>query len=622
MTGAPVARKLWFPAFEPEVDHALFLLGHRNLLSTGLGQIALTGLVALTSYQRTETVTLSLWLGLLVLAGLSYMWLYWHFQPEVSLPSPNVAGVKRWQRYRRSLQFCSAVGWGWMAWLMVPGATVQNAILLSVFTGVVGHAAAGNSANDFLGVVISAITTVLIFIWHIPAIFGDEAIPLMLMLMLYVVVLISSLGNTHRGLRRSIHLQLENKALAISNAQQAARAEKANRDKSEFLAAASHDLRQPVHALLLLVEAYRQQVPGAREHPLMQHITQAGQSINGLFNALMELSRLESGTEKPTLAEFDLQDALQQVMAHSLPEAQAKGLHLRSYLAPGLRTLRLATDPVLFQRIVANLLSNALRYTPRGGVLLALRRAHTDGCVQGQAPADGVWLEVWDTGVGIAQADQSRIFDPYVQMGNRERDRSQGLGLGLAIVRHACELLGLTVSVASVPGRGTRFRLAVPGRLIVPAARLPSATSAAPGPDPSLACGGVWLRRRRVLLVDDDPLVQVAMQALLKGWQIDVRAATRGDATVLEVCGPAWIPECILCDFRLPGTMNGIELLDFLQQAFPQSMGVLLTGEMVQTVQQAAEDAGYLLLSKPVDAAVLASTLGALLERRHEERMP
>jgi CheY-like chemotaxis protein len=205
-------------------------------------------------------------------------------------------------------------------------------------------------------------------------------------------------------------------------------------------------------------------------------------------------------------------------------------------------------------------------------------------------------------------------------MGNLERDRSQGLGLGLAIVRHACDLLGFTVTVTSVPGRGTRFRLAVPSDLVLPNLAPKAAALLTLGAEQMPVKAGVWLHGRRVLLVDDDPLVQLAMQALLGGWQLDVRTATRGDESVLAVCDGGWQPECVLCDFRLPGSMNGIELLDFLQQKFPAAIGLLLTGEMVQTVQQAAEDAGYMLLSKPVDASVLAYTLGALLERRSEER--
>jgi len=608
--------KTWLPAFEPQVEHDLFLLSHRNLSTTGWGQMLLASLVAVTCYGRSNTTRLAIWWGLLTLLGLGYAFLHRRFATEVTLAPPNESGVRRWKRARRTLQFLSAVGWGAMAWLMVPGDAVLNAVLMIVFAGVVGHAAAGNSANDFWAVVVSAITIWLIFIQHIPDVFGNDAGMLVLMLTLYIVVLISSLGNTHRTLRQSIGLKIENKALAVSNAEQAARAEKANRDKSEFLAAASHDLRQPVHALLLLLEAYRQQVPAASDHPLMQHIVAAGQSINSLFNALMELSRLESGTEKITVSQFGLSAALQDVLTGMQPEAQAKGLSLRCYQSPDMRQIQVCTDQVLLKRIVGNLISNAVRYTPRGGVLLTLRRAYGPADQGGQ----NVWIEVWDTGVGIAQEDQARIFDPYVQMGNPERDRSQGLGLGLAIVRRACDLLGFKVALTSVPHRGTRMRLILPDGVIQKRPRQePVLAASSHGASPR-ATAGVWLRARRVLLVDDDPLVQLAMQALLKQWQLDVRVATRGDASVLQSCEAGWEPECILCDFRLPGTMNGIELLDFLQQQFPAAIGLLLTGETLPSVQDAAEDAGYMLLSKPVDPELLAYTLGVLLERRHEER--
>lgn len=610
MNSLRTAATRWFPAFEPEVDHALFLLGHRNLLTTGWGQIALASLVSLTTYQLTSTLTLALWLTCLTLTGLGYLWLHRHFQVQANQPPPNVAGVKRWQRYRRTLQFLSAVGWGCMVWLMVPGATLQNAILMTVFTGVIGHAAAGNAASDYAGVVISAITTVLVFIWHIPAIFGDKSLSLMLMLVLYVVVLISSLGNTHRSLRKSIRLQMENKALAVSNAQQARCAEKANRDKSEFLAAASHDLRQPVHALLLLVEAYRQQVPDAQSHPLMVQIVQAGQSINSLFNALMELSRLESGTEQVRMTSVALDQVVRDALKNALPEARNKGLRLRSYVAPKVRSMRVQSDQVLLGRVIGNLISNAVRYTHSGGILLTLRRA----------PPGGIWLEVWDTGIGISHAHLERIFDPYMQVGNQERDRSKGLGLGLAIVKHATELLGLTVDVRSELGRGTRFRVWMPAATVSNAQNPNGSATPQTGLATQNAAVPPWLAGRRVLLVEDDAMVLTAMLALLSGWGLDLRSAVRGDASVLQACAPDWVPECVLCDFRLPGPLTGIDLLDQFQVRFPGVICVLLTGEMAPSVLEEAEDAGYLLLSKPVDASVLAMTLGTLLERRAEER--
>jgi len=592
------------------VDHALFLTGHRNLLTTGWAQIALAGLVAYAIHRVADPVLLTVWLACLILTGISYTLLHRYFAPEVQKPAPNVAGVRRWQRYRRTLQFCSAVGWGSMAWLMVPGATVQNAILMTVFTGVVGHAAAGNSANDYLGVVISAITTVIIFTWHIPAIFGDDAVLLMLMLVLYVVALISSLGNTHRSLRQSIRLQHQNQALAISNAAEAARAEKANRDKSEFLAAASHDLRQPVHALLLLVEAYRQQVPQAHDHRLMTQIVQAGQSINGLFNALMELSRLESGSEKVQWAEMNIKQAMQSSLKAASPQASSKRLSLRSFVSCRLPSVWVWSDEVLFGRVLSNLVTNAVRYTHSGGVLLALR----------PAPEGGLWLEVWDSGIGISQADQDRIFDPYVQVNNKERDRSKGLGLGLAIVKHAAELLGMTVSVRSQPGHGTRFRISIPADRVSNRKAVDATDQALPQTEGAKVVHPTWLMGARVLLVEDDPLVLAAMLALLQGWGMDLRTATRGDASVLQVCGPDWAPDCVLCDYRLPGPLTGIDVLDEVQRRYPQAIGIMLTGEMLPNVQREAEDAGYLLLSKPVDAAVLAATLGTLLDRRHEER--
>lgn len=611
MNKVPSRHKPWVPIFEPEVDHALFLLGYRNLLNTGYGQIVLACLVALATHKRADTLTLVLWLGYLLLAGLGYLALHRHFAPMVQQAGPNPSGVKHWYRMRRSLQVLSSMGWGCLGFLMVPDATAHNVIVMTAFAGVVGHSAAGNSANDFLGFVISAATITLVLLLRVPAIFGDDALSISLMCAFYAAALTTVLRNTHNSLRESIRLRMDNAALAASNASQAARAEKANRDKSEFLAAASHDLRQPVHALLLLIEAYRQQVPAAVNHPLMKNITQAGHDISHLFNALMELSRLESGSETPLPSDFDLMPLLRDLLERSQTEALQKGLRLRNYRSSRLPTSWVCTDSVLLQRILGNLLANALRYTSCGGILLSLRQAH------GKA---GIWLEVWDTGIGISPADQTRIFDPYVQIANRERDRSKGLGLGLAIVKHACELLGLQVAVRSQPGRGTRFRLFLPERIVrtapAQAERLYPLEQQA-----SVLQTGSWLKGRRVLLVEDDPLVQIAMQSLLMGWQMDVRSTARGDASVLDSCRDNWQPECVLCDFRLPGELNGIEVLDLLQLKFPKAIGVLITGELLQTVQQTADDAGYLLLSKPVDARVLAFTLETLLDRRNEERI-
>jgi len=442
---------------------------------------------------------------------------------------------------------------------------------------------------------------------QLPAVFGADATTITVMCVLYLIALVSVVRNTQKLMRASISLRLANAALAQTSAEQAARAEKANREKSEFLAAASHDLRQPVHALLLLVEAYRQQEPQAARHPLLVHIAAAGQSISDLFNSLMELSRLESGVEKPVMVQFDVSELIGRVLLRVRPHADRRGITLRKFEARGLDCAALCTDKVLLERILGNLLSNAIRYTPQGGVLLVVRCAHG---------GDGLWIEVWDTGVGIEDVDQARIFSPYVQIGNRERDRSKGLGLGLAIVHHAASLLGLEVTVKSQLSRGSRFRVHVPRRLCLSDkvdAESKFERAVLPTAVPQLA-------GRRVLLVDDDPMVLQAMQALLHTWNVDLRCATRGDDTVLAACGAEWAPECILCDFRMPGKLNGIELLDLILERIPDAVGILLTGEMVQAVQTQAEEAGYLVLYKPLNPAVLASTLSAVMNRRDRAR--
>jgi CheY-like chemotaxis protein len=225
---------------------------------------------------------------------------------------------------------------------------------------------------------------------------------------------------------------------------------------------------------------------------------------------------------------------------------------------------------------------------------------------------------VWDTGLGIAPADQARIFDPYVQVANRERDRSQGLGLGLAIVRHASALLGISVSLQSRLGRGSCFRLHLPASMLANAPAAGAVKLVAQ--ESTVVRPASWLAGRRVLLVDDDVMIQHAMQALLGSWGLDLRCAGLGDTTVLALCAPDWVPDCVLCDFRLPGPLDGIAMLDFLQDRFPDMVGILQTGELVQTVQERAEEAGYMVLFKPVDAHILASTLAAVLDRRTLER--
>jgi len=609
-SGSTLSTLTLFPTYAPAVERDLFLLGYRNLRAHIVGHVSLSFLVAAGAWIAAPHARVLAWLGWMLALALVFGLGFWLFRQRAAMTTINAQDLVQWKRMHLFMVTWPGLGWGSIGFLFVPDAQLNNLMVMTAFAGALAYSAVSN-AHDLRGFVVSVTLASLLLLSQLPAAFGDHAWAASGMCLLYLSVMAWVARNAHLTLIESIELRLANEQLAQRNAEIASRAEKANRDKSEFLAAASHDLRQPVHALLLLVEAYRQQVPAASTHPLMQQIAQAGHAINSLFNSLMELSRLESGSEKVQLVDFRLVPWLKLALERAQPQAQAVGLALRSFVASGVGNAVAHTDQVLLGRVLGNLLGNALRYTPRGGVLLALRHAH------GSA---GLWLEVWDTGIGIPQTDQARIFDPYVQIDNRERDRSKGLGLGLAIVKRATELLGLTVTVRSVPGRGTRFRVTLPGGVFtLQGSRHESGASALTTPVQE-ARPASWLVGRRVLLIDDDAMVMAAMLALLSGWGLDLRTATRGDLTAFDACPPGWEPECVLCDFRLPGPMNGIAVLEALQQRYARVVGVLLSGEMVQSVQQDAEDAGFLLLSKPVDAGALMSLLTTLLERRSENR--
>lgn len=598
----------WLTISEPAVEQALFVLGYRNLKAHLVGHVALSLLVAAGTWIAASHALVLGWLVWMLCLALIFVHGIWAFRLKVGRATVACAELKQWKITNFWIVTLPGIGWGSIGLLLVPGAQVNNLLVMTSFAGALAYSAVSN-AHELRSFVVSVSLASLVLMSQLGVAFGDQAWIAAGMCMLYFGVMAWVARNAHVTLLESITMRLANEVLASKNAENAARAEQANRDKSEFLAAASHDLRQPVHALLLLIEAYRQQVPAAATHPLVLNIATAGQSIGVLFNALMELSRLESGMEKPTLTTFGLADVLQRLLGRIRPLSDRKCLVLSSFVARQAANMSLCTDQLMFERIVGNLLSNAVRYTHRGGVLLGLRPAHG---------GQGWWLEVWDTGLGIDPADQARIFDPYVQIANRERDRSKGLGLGLAIVRRASELLGIAVSVRSRRARGSCFRLHLPPSLL--GLQLVSSAESLAAYDSSIVIPAHWLAGRRVLLVDDDSMIQRAMEALLGSWGIDLRCAGVGDHAVLDVCVPDWVPDCVLCDFRLPGPLDGVAMLDFLQDQFSGMVGILQTGELVQTVQARAEEAGYMVLFKPIDARILAATLASVLDRRMQER--
>jgi signal transduction histidine kinase len=354
----------------------------------------------------------------------------------------------------------------------------------------------------------------------------------------------------------------------------------ANRAKSRFLAAASHDLRQPVHALGLFVA----QLQGARDPAVRERIVEKVEAsttaVSQLVEALLDISKLDQGTVEPQLSELALQPLLDRLEQAFSMSAQAKNLRFR--VRPSALCVR--SDPVLLERIVLNLVANAVRYTRHGGIVVAARRR-----------GDRARIEVWDTGIGISPEEQQHIFEEFYQAAGAPDGAAKGLGLGLAIVDRLSRLLGLTVTLRSTPDRGSLFAVDVP----VAAQQAPRAAPVG-GP---LEAGRI--EGLRVLLIDDDAAAREAAEGLLIQWGCEVvSASSRTEA--LGLLSAYARPSVIISDYRLGPHERGTDVVKEIRLKLAAAIpAVIVSADSSATSFEAIAAEGLHLLRKPLKAAQL-----------------
>jgi signal transduction histidine kinase/CheY-like chemotaxis protein len=374
----------------------------------------------------------------------------------------------------------------------------------------------------------------------------------------------------------AIRLRLENQHLVQDLRREKAAAEAANVAKSRFLAAASHDLRQPVHAMSLFVAALRGQEMSAEARGLLDHIDTSVRSLSGLFGGLLDVSRLDAGVVEIRRASFAIQPLMERVCRDYRAEAAKKGLELR--VRPSVAFLD--SDPMLFERILRNIVANAVAYTDRGAVLVGCRRA-----------SPRVRVQVWDTGRGIAPREQTLVFQEFYQVGNPERDRTRGVGLGLAIVKRLTARLDHALELRSVVGKGTCFSVEVP------LAAVPVPVKGIAAAEPFAAARGSGL----ILVVDDEVAIQIAMTSLLQSWGYSVIAAGSFIEMMERIASNTLAPRLIVCDYRLRDNDTGSSVIERLRNEYNDEIpGMLITGDTAPDRLKEAEASGYLLLHKPV----------------------
>ena len=374
-------------------------------------------------------------------------------------------------------------------------------------------------------------------------------------------------------------------------------AELANLAKSRFLAAASHDLRQPLQTLALLQGLLAKTAQGDKAQKLIGRLDETLSAMSSMLNTLLDMNQIEAGTVNPEIVDVPVGYILQRLGDEFSYHAQAQRLGFR--LVPCGLTIR--TDPRLLEQMLRNLLSNAVKYTKRGRVLLGCRRR-----------AGRLSIEVWDTGLGVPEAQQQLIFEEYHQLDNAARDRSRGLGLGLAIVQRLGRLLGHRVAVRSVPGKGSVFSIEVPCPER-PAARRPDAGE-----------GGAAVPEKRIsepvrqtgtiLVVEDDPELRELLEIFLKEDGHRVAVASDGVAALEWMAQTAARPDLILADFNLPNGLNGLQMTMKLRESALRPIPVIiLTGDISTGTLHDIAQQNCRQLNKPVKLPELRDAIDRLL---------
>ncbi|HSW13640.1 MAG TPA: hybrid sensor histidine kinase/response regulator [Solimonas sp.] len=401
--------------------------------------------------------------------------------------------------------------------------------------------------------------------------------------LIYITTMLSHAKGAYGVFMESYNIRMQRVDLNRKLRVALANAETANRAKTRFLASASHDLRQPIHALSLFSGSLLLRPMDPRTTAIAEQIDKAVKSLASQLDALLDISRLDAGVIERSISTVDLQTLLSQLAEEFQPQADRKGLRL-GFRSPPQTMVR--SDPMLLQRILRNLLSNAVKYTDSGRIDVSVEY------IAGKAR-----VTVADTGRGIPAAEQERVFEEFYQLHNPERDRTKGLGLGLAIVRRLTELLGLDLRLQSTPGSGSRFSIDIPAALRE--ARLPA-------PVADDAAAQAW-QHIQVLVVDDEEAIRLGMRTLLEEMGFSVQVAASTDAAIQTARQVT--PSIVLADFRLCGDDDGMHAIRSLRTIWPQLPALLISGDTAPDRLREAHDAGIELLHKPVNSLLLRESI-------------
>lgn len=549
-------------------EQIAILVAHK--LAITLGAVCAGLLILGVLWKYFDPASLLLWYAVLVAVAYYRWWSAVRIEQSDDLKgrSPLLIGLT-------ASAFINGLVWGSILILFFPDNPLTLALVLGLHASYVSAAASSTSIYlpVFFGFVVTS--TVLVCIGLIRA--GIEQYwPFATLMLIYLLVSIQLGLKNNRAFTEQIKLRFENTALMAELVDQRDRAESAMRAKNSFLAAASHDLRQPVHALGLFVDSLEsyQQSPAA--HRILDKIRQATGSLGSLFHGLLDLSKLDAGIIENEPQEFELDYLLEGVQSEFQGLAAEKNLEFRFPLNTGIVV---DADPGLLERIIRNLISNAIKYTSIGHVALDVYKV----------AGAGVRIDVADTGRGIPEAELENIFSEYHQLENPERDRQKGMGLGLAIVRRLCDMMQIPITVKSALGEGSVFSVVLPegeGTKLVQRTGIDYAEQD--------------LKGRRIIVIDDELPILEGMYEILSSWGCDVITADTPKVAMDKV-NLFGLPDLVIADLRLRENETGIDTIRAIRDKFLNEIpAILVTGDTAVEQLQQTLSASVKVLHKPV----------------------
>jgi two-component system, sensor histidine kinase len=574
--------------YQQKIDIEKILIAHRNcpatLIGNALGAIPMTLVMQNTAYSLSA-------IGWFSVLYLLIMVRWWHYQ-SLDTTHADTETIFHYGKIQVLLACLSGCIWGSAGILFFDAAQISNiAFVILTLVCMLAGSLASLSARPIAYAAFSLPTMLPL---SLIMLFQDERFYNWMGFgaIVYLAATFAFCLNLYKVIIQSLKLQYENLDLIKDLQEQKEVADKANRDKSRFLASASHDLRQPLHAVNLFTELLSQKLTSPSQQQDIGNIQQGLQSLNELLDVLLDMSRLDADIVHANKVSFDISSLLEKIEPPFQHDASRYQLSLNIDKTP----YTVFSDPLLLERVITNLLVNAIRYTKQGGVELFFS----------EKDKTHIQLHIADTGIGIPKASLNDIFDEFVQLHNPERNRQKGLGLGLAIVRRIMNLLEHPIQINSQVNKGTEVILCLP---------LSDEQDNAEGSTiPKLSSRQNKLENLNVMIVDNELSIVEAMTALLNSWGCDCRAFT-STAMAIEAIKDGEKPDFMLVDYRMPGDYNGCAFVSYIESIIGKTSAIIITGDTSETVINEIKHHGFLRLQKPIKPVQLRLLMEKVLQR-------